>query len=70
MYRVVVKSKKEEKIIVTWSRHEGIGNDRPFKLLARALCLLSYSHTQKKKRPKQPKPKFPTSPTLKRPIDP
>ena len=39
---------KGRETIVTRSRHEGIGSDRPFKLLTKSLCLLYYSHREKK----------------------
>ena len=34
-------------IMITWSRHEMIGSDRSFKLVAKYLCMLSYSHRKK-----------------------
>jgi len=34
--------------MITWSRHEMIGSDRSFKLVAKSLCLLSYSHKKEK----------------------
>jgi len=59
MYRVV-KRRKRRGVIVTWLRHEGIGSDRPFKLLTKSLGLLSYSSQNKGEergeRPEQPKP--------------
>ena len=42
---------KGRETIVTRSRHEGIGSDRPFKLLVKSLCLLSYSHKKREERP-------------------
>ena len=46
MYRVVKRSKKEG-AVVTWLRREGIGSDRPFKLLTKFLGLLSCSTKNK-----------------------
>jgi len=50
-------------------KRKRIGSDRLFKLLARFLCLLSYSQGMFEY---LEKPRFPSKlgPTLKRPIDP
>ena len=67
------KAVKRRGAVVTWLRHEGIRSDRPFKLLTKSLGLLLFHTKQKGKegeRPEQLKPKFPTSSTLKSPIDP
>ena len=45
--RVCCKEWRKEKNNDNLSRHEGIGSDHPFKWLAKALCLLSYSHQKK-----------------------
>ena len=52
---------------VTWSRHEGIGSDRPFKLLTKSLCLVSYSHKKKEKgKARATKAKIPYKSDLKK----
>ena len=61
--------------MTTWSRHERIGSDCPFKatsqiFMSALVCTTNKQTKRKPKQPKLPKPKFPMSPTLKRPIDP
>jgi len=55
--------------VINWLKQKRIGSDRSFKLLARFLCLLSYSQGMFEY---PEKPRFPSKPgpTLKRPIDP
>jgi len=56
------KEKKKRRAIVTWLRHEGIGNDCPFKLLTKSWVPLSCptpnKGEEKRERPEQPKPNF------------
>ena len=41
--------------MITWSRRERIGIDRSFKLLAKSLCLLSYSHKKEEEEEEETK---------------
>ena len=50
-----IYQKRKKKKMMTWSKQERIGGDHSFKLLARSLCLLSYSQDMFEYPQKKPK---------------